>query len=640
MPEKLNLLQDFPAVSTEQWLEKVTADLKGADFDKKLVWKTSEGFNVNPFYRAEDIENLQTTNNKPGEFPFVRGTKKTNDWLVCQKIKVTNPVEANKKALDILNKGVNSLHFSIKAGDVDAKFIADLLNGISAGAVELKFKLCIKQSPEFVGLLVAYFKSKNYDLSKLEGAILADTIKKMLKKGKNLPKDFVAAMLRDIAVSAKELPKYRTATVSAAALSNAGAYISQELGYALAWGVEYLDMLIASGIDKAESAKRIKFNFGVGGNYFMEIAKFRASRLLWAKIVEAYKPVCSCKDCDCVRAKDFSPLHDFCPCACKMNIHATTSKYNKTIFDAYVNMLRTQTEAMSATLGGVDSLTVRGYDFTYQTPDEFSERIARNQQFLLKEESHFDKVTDPSAGSYYIETLTNSIAGQAWKIFLEVQENGGFFAEVKTGKVQQAVNETHEKRQNALAQRREILLGTNQFPNFTEIASDKMGKKEAKHACACATKGEGEIPALNKNREATAFEQLRFATENATKRPKVFMLTIGNLAMRLARAQFSSNFFACAGYEIIDNLGFKTVEEGVEAAQKAGADIIVLCSSDDEYAELAPQAFKAIAGKQIFVVAGAPACADDLKAAGIENFIHVRSNVLETLKGFNAKLLK
>ena len=621
MSEKLNLLQDFPAVSTEQWLEKITADLKGADFDKKLVWRTNEGFNVNPFYRAEDVENLQTAGSKPGEFPFVRGTKTTNDWLICQKIKVTNPVEANKKALDILNKGVNSLNFSIKAGDVDAKFIADLLCGIQADAVELKFKLCIKQSPEFVGLLVAYFKSKNYDLSKLEGAILADPIKKMLKKGKDFPKDFVAGLLKDIVVASAELPKYRTATVSAVALSNAGAYITQELGYALAWGVEYLDMLINSGIDKAESAKRIKFNFGVGGNYFMEIAKFRAARLLWAKIVEAYCPQCDCKDC------------------AKMNIHATTSKYNKTIFDAYVNMLRTQTEAMSATLGGVDSLTVRGYDFTYQTPDEFSERIARNQQLLLKEESHFDKVTDPSAGSYYIETLTNSIAEQAWKLFLEIQEDGGFYAQVKSGKVQNTVNATHEKRQNALAQRREILLGTNQFPNFTEVASSKIEKKEAKTACGCATKGEGEIPTLNKNREAQEFENLRFATEAAAKRPKVFMLTIGNLAMRLARAQFSANFFACAGYEIIDNLGFKTVEEGVEAAQKADADIIVLCSSDDEYVELAPAAFKATNGRQLFVVAGAPACADDLKALGIENFVNVRSNVLETLKMFNSKLV-
>ena len=632
MSEKLNILQDFPVVSTQEWLEKVTIDLKGADFDKRLVWKTNEGFKVNPFYRAEDIENLPTTEGKPGAFPYVRGTEKTNNWLVRQNLKVVCPVEANKKALDILGKGVNSLAFSIKVEEIDAKFIADLLNGIDAEVVELNFKTCVQKAPNFVGLLIEYFKSKNYDLSKLEGAILADPIKKMLKNGKDLSKEFIANALKNIAIAAVELPNYRTAGVGAAALSNAGAYITQELGYALAWGVEYLDMLIDAGIDTATAAKRIKFNFGVGGNYFFEIAKFRAARLLWAKIIEAYKPQCTCENCDCQQESGL----DFCPCAAKMCVHATTSKYNKTIFDAYVNLLRTQTEAMSATLGGVDSLTVKGYDFTYQTPDEFSERIARNQQLLLKEESHFDKVTDPAAGSYYIENLTVSIAEQAWKLFLEVQENGGFYSLVKAGKVQETVNATHKSRQEAVAKRREILLGTNQFPNFTEVSGDKVQKTEC--ACGCGTHENGAIATLNRNREAEEFESLRFATEKAAKQPTVFMLTIGSLAMRLARAQFSSNFFACAGYKIIDNLGFKTVEEGVAAAQKVDADIIVLCSSDDEYAELAPAAFKAIDGKQIFVVAGAPACSEDLKAVGIENFINVRSNVLETLRAFNNEL--
>jgi len=633
MANKLNLTAEFPAVTTKEWLDKVTADLKGADFDKKLVWKTNEGFNVNPFYRAEDIENLQITNSVPGEFPFVRGTKTTNDWYVRQHLKVSNAGEANKKALDILNKGVNSLYFKLKVEDFDAKFIADLLHGICADAVELNFKTCVQQAPKLAKLLVEYFKANNYDLCELEGSINCDPIKKMLKNGKDLSKEFIVESLKATIKASEELCCYRVVGVNAKTLSNSGAYITQELGYALAWGNEYLSSLIESGVDAAEAAWNIKFSFGVGGNYFMEIAKFRAARLLWAKIVEAYKPICGWEECDCM--KDGL---DFCPCVAQMRIHATTSKYNKTIFDAYVNMLRTQTEAMSAALAGIDSLTVKGYDFTYQTPDEFSERIARNQQLLLKEESHFDKVTDPSAGSYYIETLTVSIAEQAWKLFLEVQENGGFYAMVKSGKVQEAVNATHAKRQNALAQRREILLGTNQFPNFTEVAGDKVQKSAC--GCGCSTHESGVIPTLNRDREAAAFEELRFATENASKRPKVFMLTIGNLAMRLARAQFSANFFACAGYEIIDNLGFSTVEEGVESAQKAGADIIVLCSSDDEYAELAPQAFKAIAGRQEFVVAGAPACTEDLKAVGIEHFVNVRSNVLETLRGFNSKLLK
>ena len=306
------------------------------------------------------------------------------------------------------------------------------------------------------------------------------------------------------------------------------------------------------------------------------------------------------------------------------------------MYDAHVNLLRTQTEAMSASIAGVDSITVQPFDVTYQESDDFSERIARNQQLLLKEESHFDKVIDPAAGSYYVEYLTNSIANEAWKLFLAVDEEGGFAAAAEAGKVQAAVNASNTKRHANVAARKEIFLGTNQFPNFTEVAAKKLKfEGEESHSCGC---GEATIEKLNFSRGASDFEELRLATERSGKDVKVFMLTIGNLAMRLARSQFSSNFFACAGYKVIDNLGFKTVQEGVDAGLAAGADIIVLCSSDDEYAEFAPEAYKYLDGRAQFVVAGAPACSEDLKAVGITNFINVKSNVLETLRGFNAVL--
>ena len=208
---------------------------------------------------------------------------------------------------------------------------------------------------------------------------------------------------------------------------------------------------------------------------------------------------------------------------------------------------------------------------------------------------------------------------------------------IKAGKVQEAVNASNKARHEAVSKRREILLGTNQYPNFTELSE---GKAPMGCQCCCGGQHECEKPfaTLDKARAASEFESLRLETEASGKRPKAFMLTIGNLAMRQARAQFSCNFLACAGYEVIDNLGFPTVEEGVEAAMKAGADIVVLCSSDDEYAEYAIPAYQALNGRAMFIVAGAPACMDDLKAAGIENFIHVRCNVLETLKHFNALL--
>ena len=319
-----------------------------------------------------------------------------------------------------------------------------------------------------------------------------------------------------------------------------------------------------------------------------------------------------------------------------MIAHAETSTFNLTLFDAHVNLLRTQTETMSAALAGVNSITVTPFDKTYKTPDDFSERIARNQQLLLKEECHFNKVVDPAAGSYFIENLTVSIAKQAWDLFLNVEEEGGMLEAVKAGKVQEAINASNKARHDAVSKRKEVLLGTNQFPNFNEKAGEK---NPVEAQCCCSGNScEKPIATLNFNRAASEFEALRLQTERSGKRPKAFMLTIGNLAMRQARAQFSCNFLACAGYEVIDNLGFPTVEEGVEAAMKAGADIVVICSSDDEYAEYAVPAFKALNGRAMFIVAGAPACMEDLKAAGIENFIHVRVNVLETLKEYNAKL--
>lgn len=612
---KEKLFSEFAPVSTEDWVAKITADLKGAPFEKKLVWKTGEGFNANPFYRLEDLEGLKTTTSLPGEFPYVRGTKKDNNWYVRQNIEVTCFKAANEKALDVLNKGVTSLGFIIKGDEVSAENIATLLNGICPECVELNFNTCLCKAEKLIGILAEYFTSRGADLTKCAGSVNYDPFKKPLIKGHKNENwvETASAVLK----AGQALPKYTVLAVNAFELNNAGAYISQELGYALAWGNELLAKLTEAGFDVTEVAKKIKFNFGISSNYFMEIAKFRAARWLWAEIVAAYKPACDC--------------------ACKMNVHAQTSQWNMTVYDAHVNLLRSQTEAMSAAIAGVDSITVRPFDEAFETPDDFSERIARNQQLLLKEECHLDKVVDPAAGSYTVEVFTNSIADVAWKLFLETEEKGGFGALANAGEIQAAVKASNAARHKAIATRREVLLGTNQFPNFTEVAAGKIKNEGASCGCGHAC-SEAEIETLSFDRGASEFESLRLATEKSGKTPKAFMLTIGNLAMRLARSQFSCNFFGCAGYKTIDNLGFDTVEEGVEAALAAGAEIVVLCSSDDEYAELAPAAFKALNGRAEFVVAGAPACMEDLKAKGIDQFVNVKSNVLETLQAFNAKL--
>ena len=605
----------FEPVSTEDWVAKINVDLKGADFNKKLVWRTNEGFNVMPFYRRSDLKELAHMGTVPGQFPYVRGTKDSNNWLIRQQIQGNTPEEVNSEARHAIDRGVDSI--GIKLGrNITAEQLALVLQDIDLKKIEVNVSCCMGKAVEIAHMLVAYLKEKGLE-NDFRGSIDFNPFKRLLRHGLDFPRDLKEEALA-MYEAVKDVPNLKCYAVDSYMLNNAGAYITQELGYALAWGAEWMTLLTEAGLTPCEVAKRIKFNMGISSNYFMELAKFRAARMLWAEIVKAYGAEDDC---------------------CKMTVHAVTSQFNQTIYDAHVNLLRSMTETMSAALAGVDSIETLPFDLQYKRPDEFSERIARNQQLLLREESHLNKVVDPAGGSYYIENLTASIAKVAWELFNKVEDEGGFLALLKKGEIQKAVNESGVKRHTDVARRKEILLGTNQYPNFNEKALDKI-ERDHDGGCGCHPEVEdGAVESLIFDRAASQFEQLRLDTERSGKRPKVFMLTIGNLAMRLARAQFSANFFGCAGYEIIDNIGFDTVKEGVDAAIEKGADVVVLCSSDDEYATYAPEAFKELDGRAMFVVAGAPACMEELKAQGIEEFIHVRVNVLDTLIKFNAKLL-
>ncbi len=610
------LFDMFEPVSTEDWVAKINVDLKGADFNKKLVWRTNEGFNVQPFYRRSDLAGLSHMGTLPGQFPYVRGTKDSNDWLIRQAVAGETPEAINEEALHILDRGVDSL--GIKLGkEMGGDALKTILKGVDLAKVEINVSCCMGKAVEVAKALVALINEKGVE-KEFKGSIDFNPFKRLLRHGVDFPrsiKDEAVAMYEVV----KDVPGLRCFAVDSCMLNNAGAYITQELGYALAWGAEWMTILTEAGLTPCEAAARIKFNMGISSNYFMELAKFRAARMLWAEIVKAYGAEDEC---------------------CKMAVHAVTSQFNQTIYDAHVNLLRSMTETMSAALAGVDSIETLPFDLQYKKPDEFSERIARNQQLLLREESHLNKVVDPAGGSYYIENLTASIAKVAWELFNKVEEEGGFYELLKKGEIQKNVNESGVKRHGDVARRKEILLGTNQYPNFNETALGKIEKDGCCGCCCSAEPVDGAVESLVFDRAASQFETLRLDTERSGKRPKVFMLTIGNLAMRLARAQFSANFFGCAGYEIIDNIGFNSVQEGIDAAMEKGADVVVLCSSDDEYATYAPEAFKALDGRAMFVVAGAPACMEDLKAQGIEEFIHVRVNVLDTLIKFNAKLLK
>jgi len=618
---KSQLFTEFPPVSKQQWEEKIKQDLKGADYNRKLVWKTDEGFDVQPYYVKDDLDTLKHLDVLPDRFPFVRGNKKlSNDWYVRQDIVVNNLKEANKKALDVLMKGVNSLGFIFdNSFEPTQETILQTTENIFADAVELNFKF-EKNAHNVVGIVTELAKKFNRNLDHIYGSVDIDPIGEMVLNGKFLyPPEDIFDIAKIMIEDAEYLPNFKVLTISGNNYHNSGSTIVQELAFSLAHATNYLTQLTERGLSIDKIAPRIKFRFAVGSNYFIEIAKLRAARLLWAHIVKAYG----------------SSKADIG----EMEIHVCSSDWNKTIYDPYVNMLRTTTESMSSIIGGANSLTVSPFDSVFKDPNEFSERIARNQQLLLKEESYLDKVADPAAGSYYIEKLTDSIATEAWKLFLEVQEKGGFVEAFKAGFIQSRVKEAARKKDMDIATRKTIFLGTNQYPNPNEVLSNFESVKSRE---TLPLDKSDVVDPLLPYRGAEAFELLRSRTDlfaQSGKKPKVFLVTIGNLAMRKARAQFSSSFFGCAGFEVIDNNGFDSIEESVEAFRKANADIAVLCSSDDEYSQLAPELNNNLKDEAIVVVAGYPkAIMEDLKQAGLQHFIHIKSNVLETLANFQKEL--
>ena len=612
--EDNKLFTEFPPVSTEKWEEVINKDLKGADYEKKLVWRTIEGFKVKPYYRAEDLEHIEYLDSNPDQFPYTRGKHSDNNvWDIRQDIKEKDPVKANAYALDAVKRGATAVGFCAKAIETEEQMAA-LLKDIYLTAVTIHFNCCNTKFIDTLRLFVAVARKNGFDTTQIKGSVNFDLYSYALKHGKfwgGEEADLDEAV--ELINFAKEnLPMFRVLTVGGTLFNNAGSNIVQELGFSLAVANELMAKLTERGCDATTVAKNIVFNLAIGGNYFMEIAKIRAARMLWSKIAEQYKPTCDC--------------------ALKAYINSTSSTWNKSIFDPYVNMLRTTTETMSAAIAGADSISTVPFDVAYKQADDFSYRIARNQQLLLKEESYLDKIVDPAAGSYYIENLTDSIAQYAWQQFLAVEEKGGFASAIRQGFVQDEIAKTAQQRDMDIATRKTTIIGTNQYPNLTETMNAKIENK----GCCCQCEKGSEVKVLEPYRGAEAFEQLRLATEKSGIRPKVFLLTYGNLAMRRARSGFATNFFGVAGYEIVDNNGFATAEEGVKAAIDQKADIVVLCSSDDEYAEITETACNLLKGKvKSIVLAGFPKeMVETYKGYGIDEFIHVKTNVLESLTSF------
>ncbi|MFH0760405.1 MAG: methylmalonyl-CoA mutase family protein [Bacteroidota bacterium] len=615
--KKKNLLSEFPPISTPEWEQVILKDLKGADYAKKLIWNSPEGIPVQPYYRAEDLEKLHHLDYLPGEFPFVRGNQPAgNSWLIRQDVLVEDYNKAREDALYLLSKGVESVNFQTN-DDHTSEEVKTLLTGLPFDKAEFSFE---GYDPEIIlDVLDDLVANTKLDPASVKGCLQFDPIGEFNLTGQFDEEEELYEMIAVWISRAESYPDLRIMGVNGRFFHNAGATAVQELGFSLAQANEYMVEMTESELPADLVAKKISFHLSVGSNYFFEIAKIRAARMLWARILGEYG----------IKSDETA----------KMYIHTETSFWNKTVYDPYVNLLRTTTEAMSAALGGISSLTVLPFDLTYEEPTPFAERIARNQQILLKGESNLDKVADPAAGSYYIENLTRSIAGESWKLFQQVEAKGGYTEAFYDGWIQNAIVTAASLRDMNIAQRKEIILGTNQYPDALEEMIDKADPDIITSPVADAA--EAEAQPLNLYRAAEPFEQLRMKTEKSGRKPVVFLLTIGNLAMRRARAGFAANFFACAGYQIIDNDGFATVEEGIAAALDKKSDVVVLCSSDEEYATFGIRFGKLISGKAIPVIAGYPKeILEDLKSTGITQFIHVRSNILQNLQLFNKLIFK
>ncbi|WP_445664297.1 methylmalonyl-CoA mutase family protein [Fodinibius sp. AD559] len=663
---KQSLFEEFPPISTEEWEKVINQDLKGADYKEKLKWQTGEGVEPLPFYRREDLSDLDRSTPLPKSYT----NTEANSWEICEPIFENNISQANEAARNALERGADALQFQITirrtegmiGGDIQGLPVQNqsdftaLLNEISLENTSLHFDTGLA-SPALLGMLWDEIQNQSLDPKKVRATFSYDPFVYLLQHGQ-YPKDR-EDIKRDICdvtqFMAKNIPAIRPLGVDGRFYHNSGATIVQELGYAMASASEYLAILTDDDINIDDAAQSLSFCFSIGSNYFLEIAKFRAARLLWKNLIEAY-------------GAD--------PEGNTAYLHGETSRWNKTLYDPYTNMLRTSTEGMAGAIAGCDSLTVMPFDEHFRQPNEFSQRIARNQQIILSEEAYLDKVEDPAAGSYYLEKLTEKIAEKAWTIFQDVEAEGGLFKALENGTVQSAIQQSQKQRNQAIAKRGRTFVGTNQYTNADESMSDDIGKTKQTVALresediniesdaenlieflSDAFSQEANIADVIDNlfdfgkqkyrtvapyRGPQAFEELRLATENHKFTPKVLNLPLGNKKWRKGRATFSSNFFGCAGYNIKDPIGFEDVDEAINTIKKQQPDIAVICSSDKEYKDLVPAIADAVStldNPPILVLAGYPEQdVETYKEAGIDEFIYSKCNVLQTLTRFQQKL--
>ncbi|MCP4601166.1 MAG: methylmalonyl-CoA mutase [Proteobacteria bacterium] len=702
-PEKVErLLSEFEYPTYEQWREATEKSLKGAPFDKKLLTKTYEGITLKPMYNPDDVQALTHIGSLPGFAPYVRGVSATRQsaepWKVCQEISHPSPAEMNKALLHDLERGQTAIRLVLdRAGlsgkDPDRAEPSDVgYGGVSIIATddiaEILSNVEIERYPIYIkvdsagvsvaALLAAHLRTCNIKLSNLNGCIENDPLGMLVMTGSSpRPLENLYSEMAALTAWAKEhAPSLQTIAVCGHHYHNAGGSAVDELAFSLATGVEYLRELINRNLLVDDIAPRVLFSMSVGANFFVEIAKLRAARLVWARAVEAFGGGEEAK---------------------KMTTHVCTSSWTKTINDPYVNMLRATTETFSAAMGGADSILTNPFDEPVRKSDAFSRRIARNVQIILQEESHLGQVIDPVGGSWYVEHLTDEIASRAWTLFQDVEKEGGMARAISAGIPQKKVAHTAEMRARDLDTRKAVFIGTNIYPNATEqpldtkdldhkVVTEKRSAKAATRladadrtsnfldklialqdaspkemveaAIEAASNGAtlGEInqaltptdseivrvKPVNIHRGATRHEKLRQASlryeAETGKKPRVFLSNMGPISQHKARADFSTGFFEVGGFEVLGNDGFSSPEQAAQAAKAAGADIIVICSTDETYPELVPKfinSFNENNGNAKIVLAGYPKDQiEDHKKSGVDAFIHLRSNNYEMLADF------
>ncbi len=633
MQEELKF-DEFPITSYEQWKDEAIKSLKGGDFEKKLFTKTIEDIILKPIYNENDLKNNPLYNFQyPGIAPYNRGENplgyKANPWLIAQAIPypdikqfntaLQNDLANGQNAINIKVRGISNHHRQIKYG-IELNNIDDFANAFEN--IDLsKYPIYFSTDEifyDFSKLFQDFLKKSKIDISKFEGNLGADIFGKLLSTGN------LALSLNNYYKQIEELinqydnSNFGVININGSIFHNAGANTVQELAYSFTEAIEYIKTLQLLDLDVDKIAPKIRFSFGIGSNFFMEIAKLRAARIIWTKII-----------------REFGGNEQ----SQKMFIHSQTSLRNKTKFNPWSNIMRNSTECLAAILGNSNSIEVGYFDSAYGYPSELSRRLARNTQLIYLNESHLLDTIDPAAGSYYLEELTNEICIKTWQKIQEIEANGGFFENIKSGNIQTEIQQTSDIQIKDYHTRKLVLVGTNKYPLLNEKIPEGYMEFESNEEAPSEQNNELNIEQLRVLRFAEDFEKLR-DNANAYKEkngayPSITLFNFGELSEYKPRNDFAGEYLAIGGFEIKSTPAFSTPSDAMKYLLENPSNIITICSSDEKYVKIVPefaQLVKKFKPLTYIILAGYPKEQIDLyKQFGVDDFIYLNSDVYETL---------